>query len=242
MKATWAVTGASGGIGQAFVQMALGQKATAVYAVGRNTERMRNSIQSPAVQLVPLDYSNESEVRNFIEQMPADSPLRIVHAAGTIVHEVWGQLESNSVARQIEANLTSTIWLLDAILRRSFVDCSVLVIGSTLAERPLATSGVYSATKAAVEALTKSSALAGAEKGIRVNCLQLGVVETPMTAQPRGPMSASEVIASLASLIPLKRVGTPDEVAVFCRHLMESMWLTGSVVRFDGGLCLSNPV
>ncbi len=101
----------------------------------------------------------------------------------------------------------------------------------------------YSASKSAVCGLTKALALEVAKKGITVNAVLPGYVDTPMVREVAEDVSPSEplaVIEALARNIPMGRLGTPDEVGDLVAFLScdESRYITGSLFVFDGGSTL----
>ncbi|HEY4369813.1 MAG TPA: SDR family oxidoreductase [Steroidobacteraceae bacterium] len=108
----------------------------------------------------------------------------------------------------------------------------VITIGSNSAVRPLTPVGtVYGMSKAAVAAMVKGLALDLAPRGIRVNNIQPGPIETDMTAGQ---------IEHIASMVPLGMVGRPDEVAELVSYLASpgSAYMTGSSLTIDGGMSL----
>jgi 3-oxoacyl-[acyl-carrier protein] reductase len=91
---------------------------------------------------------------------------------------------------------------------------------------------IYSATKAAVIALTKSVGKELATTGVLVNTITPAVIETPMNQN-----TSAEVLAHLASLIPMKRIGKPEEVAELVAWLCsdKGSFSTGAVYDISGG-------
>jgi len=108
---------------------------------------------------------------------------------------------------------------------------------SVLGLRPSASSPIYSASKAAVIALTKSVALEFASKGIRANAVCAAIIETDMTERIRG---GEESRRSLMELHPIGRFGQPEEVAAAVLYLCspEATFLTGVALPIDGGFAL----
>lgn len=115
---------------------------------------------------------------------------------------------------------------------------TIINITSTAATFASPRSISYSTSKAAAQMLTRVLALELAPRGIRVNAIAPGVMETPMTAASREDPVRS---AQLTQRIPLRRFGKPDELvgaAVFLASDMSS-YMTGSVVTVDGGFLIS---
>jgi 3-oxoacyl-[acyl-carrier protein] reductase len=108
-------------------------------------------------------------------------------------------------------------------------------IGSVAANRVVSGQSVYSATKGAVAAFTRSLAYEYGRKGIRVNCIEPGPVETPM-------MQTARELAEEALLnrIPLRRLGAPQDVAELAVFLMSdrASFITGASFTADGGYAL----
>lgn len=108
----------------------------------------------------------------------------------------------------------------------------VITIGSNSAVRPLTPIGtVYGMSKAAVAAMVKGLALDLAPRGIRVNNIQPGPIETDMTA---------EHIEHIKSMVPLGQVGQTEDIAELVSYLAgaSSRYMTGSSLTIDGGLTL----
>ena len=112
---------------------------------------------------------------------------------------------------------------------------SIVNISSVLGKVGTAGAAVYVASKHAVEGLTKSAALEVAPLGIRVNAVAPGPIDTGMLDRFTG---GDEGKARMASYVPLKRVGNPDEVAaaVVFLALGKSSFVTGHSLSVDGGV------
>jgi 3-oxoacyl-[acyl-carrier protein] reductase len=112
---------------------------------------------------------------------------------------------------------------------------SVINIGSVVGDAPVATASVYSATKAAVDAVTKALSKELGPKKIRVNSLNPGMVETE-GVEAAGFLGTDFHKAAIAAT-PLGRIGQPDDIASIAVFLAseDSGWLTGVTVRASGG-------
>ena len=95
----------------------------------------------------------------------------------------------------------------------------------------------YSISKAALEALIRSVAVENAESNILANSILPGFVETSLTHKNNN----EEQIKKLLERVPIKRLGTPDEVAKLAAFLMapENTYLTGQSIKIDGGFSIN---
>jgi NAD(P)-dependent dehydrogenase (short-subunit alcohol dehydrogenase family) len=111
---------------------------------------------------------------------------------------------------------------------------SIVNLSSTMGHRPASGMSIYSASKHAVEGLTKAAALEAAAFGVRVNAVAPGPTETPMLGRLAGD---DDRRAALIAAVPLKRVGTAAEVADAILFLAgdKASFITGQVLSVDGG-------
>ncbi|RTL50600.1 MAG: SDR family oxidoreductase [Rhodocyclaceae bacterium] len=111
---------------------------------------------------------------------------------------------------------------------------SIINLSSIVGQVGMAGAGVYTASKHAVEGLTKSAALEVAPLGIRVNAVAPGPILTPMLNRFTG--GSEEAKAGLFGMIPAQRGGSPDEIAETILFLAstKSPYLTGQIIAVDG--------
>jgi 3-oxoacyl-[acyl-carrier protein] reductase len=132
----------------------------------------------------------------------------------------------------LDVNIRGVYLAIQAAVARMGENGRVITIGSNSAVRPLSPIGsVYAMSKAAVATLVKGLALDLAPRGIRVNNIQPGPIETDMTARH---------IEQIKDSIPLKRVGQSEEVAALASYLAgdQSIYMTGASLTLDGGMSL----
>lgn len=112
---------------------------------------------------------------------------------------------------------------------------SIINVSSIAALVGIPLSAAYSATKGALNALTRCLAVEYAKHNIRCNAICPGLVDTPMAAPL---MQDAARLAGVLAAYPLARAGTPDEVAKLVLYLAsdDAVWMTGSVIPIDGGM------
>lgn len=227
------VTGASSGIGKAVAEV-LVQQGRTVVAVARRRDKLNDLRAALGALLLPLpcDLTQPSSRATLLEEATQQAgPLdALVYSAGVVVHQAPGAITDDALTEQLAINLVAPLRLGEDALTRLSPGGAIINIASTLAERPIVTSAVYSATKAGLIALTKSLALAGAKRTIRACTISPGVVDTDMIAKDR--------IKQLLPLHPLGRLGTPDDIAQAVVYLLQASWVTGVNFTIDGGLLL----
>jgi len=238
------VTGATSGIGYAIVSELLERGAT-VFALGREVQKLEAlSEKYPELLIVhQADLLNLKSTRGLMSRArdALGEVTGLVNSAGAINHEVFGNTGDDIWQKQLDLNLRVPTILLEESVKLMSSHGSAVMIGSTLGNCPIMTSTAYSAAKAGLEALVKVAARAGAQRGIRVNLVHPGVVETPMISEMRPDgQDAIERLQELAALHLLGRVGQPQELAEVVLDVLKWTFATGSIVTVDGGLTIQS--
>lgn len=253
-EGTVVVTGATRGIGRAIVDaiLARGGKVVAVARdedalsalEGSNPRRLRGL----SADLDDLDAIEGLASRAIAAFGAVDG---LVNCAGIARYEPVGAIRLASIEAQLRVNFVAPLLLSQALAKHlGERGGSIVNVSSTLSERVAQNTVVYAASKAALNAGTKGLALELAPSGVRVNAVLPGGVETDMLRTPRlrpgerlGPEEVEarveSTLAGLASLHPLGRLGTPEEVAAVVISVLDQSWQTGSLVTIDGGLSLA---
>jgi len=158
----------------------------------------------------------------------------LVNNAGHHENEVFLALDDASFTRLYETHVLAVVRLsrlvAPGMMARKWG--RILNISSVGATKPTVGQSNYAAAKAAVEALTKSLAIEFHKRGVNVNCVAPGLIETDMIKEANGPFVLSHQL--------VKRVGRPDEIAGWLLMLASSYgdYVTGRVFELDGGFML----
>jgi len=143
---------------------------------------------------------------------------------------------AESYADTFDTNVLGTLLAMKHELRvmQAQGSGSIVNISSAYGHEGAAGASVYAASKHAVEGLTKSAALEVAKSGVRVNAVAPGPVNTGMLDRFTG---GPEGMAYMASIVPLGRIGKPEEIAhaVVFASSPEASFLTGHIINVDGG-------
>lgn len=177
------------------------------------------------------DVRSEAQVNEMFSALPGLSAL--VNNAGV---SLFSQLQDTSLAQwrevfavNCEGAFLCTRAAVPLFLRRG--GGAIVNISSVWGEEGASCEAAYSASKAALIGFTKAAAKELAPSGIRVNCVSCGIVDTQMNAR----LTEAEKQAFLQD-VPLGRQGTPEEVAACALFLARHPYITGEVLRVNGGL------
>jgi len=148
----------------------------------------------------------------------------------------------------VDIDLKGPIFLAQAALQHleasisDLGDASILNISSSVTFHALENYSVYSAAKAGLDMLTRCWARELGPKGVRVNSINPGIVATPVFESMMPREEIPVFLAQFAELVPLGRVGQPDDIGRTAVFLASSAsgWTTGAVIPVDGGLSLSS--
>lgn len=236
---TYLITGASSGIGeQAFND--LYSKEDHFILIGRSVEKLLHlSSGLPNVVFISLDLTEQDsheKIAKVVQGSPNKKVDCIVFSAGVTGYKPV-QFISQHLRDVMEINYFSPVLTLEVLLKKNLVnkDASVIFISSVSTISPIKTLGAYVSSKSAVNGFVKVAALELAGKGIRVNAISPGMVETPLLAGVTSHLS-QEAIDEDRKKYPLGYSKPGDISDLICFLLSDkSKKITGSNFIIDGG-------
>lgn len=231
------VTGASSGIGRA-TAVECSKLGAKVVITARNEERLKEtlvSLEGDGHQMILCEMTNEEELDALVESVPVLDG--VVFNAGINKLAAIRQLKAADLNNIFAVNTFSPIMLLQKLTKRKKVaDAASVVYTSSISGIGAAAVGesMYIASKGAVSAFVKAAALEFAKKGIRVNAVCPGMVQTNMSDAYDLNEGDNEDIKNY----PLGRYATPEDIAWGIIYLLSSAssWVTGTNMIIDGGL------
>jgi len=238
------VSGASSGIGKG-IAIECSKMGANVMISGRNEKRLNetfNSLEGDQHRMFVADLSNQDEIEKLSNELPIINGC--VHCAGIPQISSIKHLNRSAIEEIMNINSLSPVILTSLLLKKRKIqrNSSIVFISSI--------SGVYTAnigeatygmSKGAIGGFVKQAALELANKNIRVNSINPGLVPTGILELSNTLFSQEQLISTMAGRYPLKRFGTPEDVAYGAIYLLSdaSTWVTGINLVIDGGYVLA---
>lgn len=234
------ITGASSGIGRAMA-IACSEAGATLIITGRNLDRLTETLhllKGDGHTICVADLTKEDELAALVEFVPKLDGF--VSNAGIVNPLMLQFVEKQDVDQILNTNAVSVIHLTRLLLQEKKLkkDASLVFTSSINGNRcAYIGSTLYAASKAMLTGFMKATALELAPKGIRVNCIEPGMIETDLLKD--GSISPEELDKDKQKY-PLKRYGKPEEVALAAVYLLSdaTRWMTGSSIVLDGGYTL----
>jgi NAD(P)-dependent dehydrogenase (short-subunit alcohol dehydrogenase family) len=237
------ITGALTGIGRT-TALAFAHEGASIVVSGRHDEAgnaLATELRAAGAEaeFVRADVRHEDEVRTLVDRTVARFGRldAAVNNAGTEGHPgPVTEQTAESYAATFDTNVLGTLLSMKHELRVMLAQGhgSIVNLSSVVGQIGVAGASVYTASKHAVEGLTKSAALEAAASGVRVNAVAPGPIETGMLDRFTGNADRK---AGLIAGVPLKRAGTPEEIAQAVVFLAsdKASFVTGEILGVNGG-------
>lgn len=231
------ITGGASGIGKATALMC-SQMGADVVLVDMNEQGLKQGaeeIGKDSTEIYALNLTNQEQLEEMISKLPKLDG--VVSNAG-IVYSLMAKFNEPADAERIfSINTFSHINLIQGLIRQKKLNKGASIVFTS------SMSGVfcgfvggslYGATKAALAGYAKALAVELAPRGIRVNTVHPGMIETPLT---KNTSLSQDVLDEDAKTYPLGRYGKPEEVAAAMVYLLSdaTVWMTGTQLLIDGG-------
>lgn len=235
------VTGASSGIGKS-IAIECSKMGAKVILTARNEERLKETLSEMSGQghqYICADLSLDNSISNLISYL--DTKIDgLVNCAGFTIPKPFLFLTKEDISSVMKVNFEAPIILSQQLVKAKKLQkgASIIFVSSISGVYISSVAGsLYSASKAALNGAIKGMAIELAAKGIRVNSVNPGMIETNIFKD--GTIS-KEQLEEDTKKYPLKRYGKPEEVAYGVIYLLSdaSCWSTGTNLLIDGGYTL----
>lgn len=237
-----AILGAYGGIGQSLCSEIVSHGGSA-FLMGRDSSKLSDTAGRFGFQFATVDASSWDQIDQAMDQasLAMNGLKSVVCLVGSVLLKPLHMTSRSEWDATIQTNLTAAAGALRSAVTRMPEGGSVVLISSAAAHVGLSNHEAIAAGKAGIEGLVRSAAMTYAAKGIRVNAIAPGLVQTPLTQRVWGNPRSAEV--SLA-MHPIGRFGEPVDIARAICFLTDpsNNWITGQVLGVDGGLGMLKPM
>ncbi|MFF8399060.1 SDR family NAD(P)-dependent oxidoreductase [Streptomyces sp. NPDC016172] len=231
------VTGATSGIGRA-IAVKLAEAGATVYVTGRRAELGKETVElieqaGGTGHFVVADVANIDDVRKLAEEVGEVDVL--VNNAGIFPFSPTPEQSLDSYEQVFDINVRASYFLTAALAPAMVTKKkgAIVNVSSVAAQIGTPVGSVYNASKAAMDALTRSWAVEFGAAGVRVNSVAPGPIRTDMAVDTVG-----EMFEAFSRSTPLTRAGEPEEIAEAVVFLAsdKASYITGAVLTADGGL------
>ena len=237
---TAVITGGNSGIGYATAKKFKANGAN-VIITGRSAERVRAAANELGVKGIVADVTNLSALDDLVGQVRNEfGQLDILFVnAGIFAPAPVGQNTEEMFDTQMGTNFKGAVFTIEKFLPVLKDGASIINLSSINAYTGMPNTAIYAASKAALNAYTRTAATELAPRNIRVNSVNPGPIATPIfgkTGMPEAQLN--DFATAMQNRIPLKRFGQPDDIANLVAFLAsdDASFITGSEYNIDGGM------
>ena len=234
------ITGATGGIGNSITKI-LSENGAKILATGTKVEKLEKlKSKFKNVNILKFDISNSDKIEEFIEN--ATSELGgldcIINNAGVTQDNLAIRMSFEEWKKVIDINLNSTFLLSKFAIKKMLKNKSgkIINISSVVGHTGNVGQANYTASKAAIVAMSKSLAIEYAKKNININCISPGFIKSEMTSKIDEKFK--EIIISK---IPSLRLGEPEDIANVVLFLASDLsnYINGETIHVNGGMYMA---
>jgi len=239
------ITGGNSGIGFAMAKRFVAEGARVVI-VGRRADAVAAAVAELGAQAVGVtgdiaDLATHERVASLVATQFGGADIYVANAGMNLITPS-GDVSVDEFDVQFATNTRAVFFGVQKIAPQLRDGGAILLVSSIASAKVLDGHAVYAGSKAAIEAFAQSWALEFKARGIRVNVISPGPVDTPILAKLGvAPEGRPAFEATMAGAIPLGRLGRAEEVAAAALLLAsgEGSFITGVNLRVDGGIALT---
>lgn len=233
------VTGGNSGLGFATAKK-LCDNGVKTFIIGRSKDKTENACKEIGPNAIPVffDLNNLEGIPEMIKDLAKDGNIDIlVNNAGINMKKEFLEVTDDEFLSIIHTNVLSVFAISREVVKvmKKHGGGSIINISSMASQYGIPKVIAYSASKGAIETMTRAMAVDLAQYGVRVNCIAPGFIKTKMTAKALN--SDPERMNKVLSRTPMGTMGEPSHIAdaVYFYATNESSFVTGTVLPVDGG-------
>ncbi len=235
------ITGGSAGIGLATAQTFI-EEGAVVYITGRRQAELESAVSVLGGNAIGIraDAGSLDDIRAVYDRIGRDhGRLDVLYAnAGYYAFATLGEIGEPHVDTTFDTNVKGVVFAVQEALPLMRQGGSIVLTGSIVGNKGVESFSVYAASKAAVRSLARSWTAELKDRGIRVNVISPGPIDTPgLGGLVTGADQLSELKRQLIATVPMNRMGTPEDVAKAVLFLASDMsaFVSGVELAVDGG-------
>ena len=237
------VTGGNSGIGYATAKEFLDNGATTIIT-GRRKQAVEEAADRLGANPMIADQSKVADIENLAEEIKnqyGKLDVLFINAGITGEASLISDAKEDNFDSVMDINLKGAYFTLSKFIPLLNDGASVIFLSSNVASMNKPQSSIYQASKAALNTIAKTAALELADRKIRVNTVSPGPTRTEVLSKSYDSQTADGIWDNLAQILPLKKVGTPEDVAKMVVYLASdaASFITGSDFVIDGGMRIS---
>ena len=234
---TIVITGSTKGIGKAIGIKFLKQGYYVIFNYAQDDEACRLlreeiKIYDGNYEVIKNDFSDEKAIDDFVNQLKKHKIDKLVLNAGITNRTSWTEMSMEQWNHVMYVNLTVPAFLIQKLGKQMCMGGGILCIGSILGKYAHSMSIPYGVSKAGLHFLAESLVKEFCDREITINAICTGFTDTQWQKR-----KSEEQRSRIQKKIGLKRFAEPEEIANLAYEILTNKYMTGSVVKIDGGYC-----